>query len=293
MPFPTLTPAPTAPTRSMTNDEFIAAADAFVAWMVQHRTELVEWQDYLVALAASLGVGDADAELMAMAGVTSAANKLFYFTGAGTGDVTDFPAIARTLLAQTTQALMRTTGLGMSSNGSSLVAAADYAAMRTLLSIYSSAQVDSAITAAVGAIASVPTGIVAPFARNTAPSGWLECDGAAVSRTTYAALFTAIGTTWGAGDGSTTFNVPDLRGEFVRGWDHGKGTDSGRSFASSQADDLKAHTHNVTHYNSGGSGGVEGGAAGPGGTSGTQATSSTGGTETRPRNIALLYAVKT
>jgi len=72
------------------------------------------------------------------------------------------------------------------------------------------------------------------FARNTAPQGYLKANGAAVSRTTYAALFTAIGTTFGAGDGTTTFNLPDLRGEFPRGWDDGRGIDAGRAFGSAQ-----------------------------------------------------------
>lgn len=80
----------------------------------------------------------------------------------------------------------------------------------------------------------IPSGMVMHFANSTAPAGWLECDGAAVSRTTYAALYSAVGTLYGSGDGSTTFNLPDLRGEFIRGWDHGKGTDSGRTIGSSQ-----------------------------------------------------------
>ncbi|MCS5748470.1 tail fiber protein [Klebsiella quasipneumoniae subsp. quasipneumoniae] len=71
-------------------------------------------------------------------------------------------------------------------------------------------------------------------ARSTAPTGWLKADGDAVSRTTYAALFAAIGTTFGAGDGSTTFNLPDLRGEFIRGWDDGRGVDASRTFGSAQ-----------------------------------------------------------
>ncbi len=62
-----------------------------------------------------------------------------------------------------------------------------------------------------------PIGAVTAYAAATPPTRWLACDGAAVSRTTYAALFGAIGTTWGAGDGSTTFNVPDLRGTAVIG----------------------------------------------------------------------------
>jgi microcystin-dependent protein len=56
----------------------------------------------------------------------------------------------------------------------------------------------------------VNTGIILPWSDSTAPTGFLECDGTAVNRTTYANLFAAIGTTWGVGDGSTTFNVPDL-----------------------------------------------------------------------------------
>lgn len=63
----------------------------------------------------------------------------------------------------------------------------------------------------------LPTGTVVPHASSTVPDGFLACDGTAVSRTTYANLFTVIGTTFGAGDGSTTFNTPDLRGIFVRG----------------------------------------------------------------------------
>jgi len=62
-----------------------------------------------------------------------------------------------------------------------------------------------------------PSGAIIAFGGATAPAGWLICDGTAVSRATYADLFTAIGTTWGAGDESTTFNVPDLRGAFLRG----------------------------------------------------------------------------
>jgi microcystin-dependent protein len=132
-------------------------------------------------------------------------------------------------------------------------------------------------------------GQVATFAMSTAPSGWLKANGATVSRTTYAALFTAIGTTFGAGDGSTTFLLPDLRGEFARGWDDGRGIDSGRAFGSAQADEFKSHTHTATRP-------LSTAAAGSGAfgstvdTAGT--TGSTGGSETRPRNIALLACIK-
>ena len=80
----------------------------------------------------------------------------------------------------------------------------------------------------------LPVGAVIHVAMTSAPSGYLKANGAAVSRTTYADLFAAIGTTFGSGDGSTTFNLPDLRGEFVRGWDDSRGVDSGRLLGSSQ-----------------------------------------------------------
>lgn len=78
-------------------------------------------------------------------------------------------------------------------------------------------------------------GAVMPFAMSTAPSGWLAASGQAVSRTAYARLFSRIGTLYGSGDGSTTFTLPDMRAEFVRGWDNGRGVDSGRVFGSKQA----------------------------------------------------------
>jgi phage-related tail fiber protein len=90
-------------------------------------------------------------------------------------------------------------------------------------------------TANISLPVETPPGTVSHFARSTAPSGWLKANGAAVSRTTYAALFAAIGTTFGAGDGSSTFNLPDLRGEFLRGWDDGRGVDPSRVFGSAQA----------------------------------------------------------
>ena len=78
---------------------------------------------------------------------------------------------------------------------------------------------------------SEPAGIVMPFAGSTAPQGYLLCDGSAVSRTDYADLFTAIGTTYGAGDESTTFNLPNLSGRVVLGvsQSHALGTTGGEA----------------------------------------------------------------
>jgi microcystin-dependent protein len=137
----------------------------------------------------------------------------------------------------------------------------------------------------------IPAGAVMSFAMNSAPTGWLAADGSAVSRTTYATLFAAIGTTYGSGDG-TTFNLPDLRGYFVRGsGTNSDGTESG-SFGAKQADDFKSHTHTFRGY------GVTLLANGANTASGTNtqnytiSTNATGGIETRPKNIAMLYCIK-
>lgn len=82
-------------------------------------------------------------------------------------------------------------------------------------------------------------GVVLPFAMKEPPAGFLVCNGALVSRIIYADLFAVIGTLYGAGDGSTTFRLPDARGEFLRGWDNGRGIDSGRSFGSTQSDAIR------------------------------------------------------
>ena len=78
-------------------------------------------------------------------------------------------------------------------------------------------------------------GLVGHFATPYTPPGWLKCDGSPISRSTYPGLFAVIGTIYGAGDGSTTFNLPDLRGEFIRGWSSDRPTvDVGRVFGSAQ-----------------------------------------------------------
>ncbi|QOK96357.1 phage tail protein [Ralstonia pseudosolanacearum] len=84
-------------------------------------------------------------------------------------------------------------------------------------------------------------GMIAYFPRTTAPNGWLKANGAAVSRTTFLGLYAEIGTTFGAGDGVNTFNLPDLRGEFLRGWDDGRGIDSGRGLGTWQSGSPVVH----------------------------------------------------
>ena len=182
----------------------------------------------------------------------------------------------------------------------------------------------------------VPSGAVFCLAVSAVPADYLECNGQSVSKTTYAALFAVIGETYG-GSGSN-FNVPDLRGEFVRGWDHGRGVDSGRSIANSQGDQNESHTHGdgslsgstntqgnhyhnytdddhqgqasklaaigVSRQSSMGGGGSTGGDTQYGWRTNTTgnhthtvsisgSTASSGGNETRPRNIAMMYIIKT
>ena len=107
----------------------------------------------------------------------------------------------------------------------------------------------------------IPSGVVWDYAGSSAPAGWLPCDGAAVSRTTYANLFTAISTTWGVGDGSTTFNVPDFKGRTTIGDGAGSGLTS-RTLAGSGGEEthlmttaeMVAHTHTAPLGNGDGAG---------------------------------------
>ena len=173
---------------------------------------------------------------------------------------------------------------------------------------------DGSVTASkIAGGAGVPSGAVFYFAASSAPTGYLTCDGSSISRTTYADLFAVVGTTFGSVDGNT-FNLPDLRGEFIRGFDDGKGTDSGRTFGSSQTDSTALpntpfgtsnpgnHNHSYSDEKNGNGGGQGGGGANTGtvstnkttGNAGSHTHTITGGdSETRPRNIALLPCIKT
>ena len=148
----------------------------------------------------------------------------------------------------------------------------------------------------------VPIGTVFYFAQTSAPTGYLVCNGAAISRTTYADLWFIIETLYGSGDGSTTFNLPDLRGEFIRCWDAGRGVDSGRTFGSFQNQDVAPHTHNFRNFyfaeNNGNSGlpnyyaGSRQGQDNDNNPFYTDWTTASSGSETRPRNVALLPCIK-
>jgi microcystin-dependent protein len=155
----------------------------------------------------------------------------------------------------------------------------------------------------------VPSGTVFSFAGSSAPTGWLLCNGAAVSRTTYAGLFAVIGTTFGSGDGSTTFNVPNTSGIFISGT--GSQTISSitytRTHGATQGDLMQGHYHtNPSSYARGtfSPSGSTAAYSNPDGSAvawpnpqnptsdGTNGTPRTGA-ETRPANLALNHIIKT
>lgn len=154
-----------------------------------------------------------------------------------------------------------------------------------------------------------PVGAILAFGGVSAPTGYLACDGSAVSRSTYAALFTAISTAYGTGNGTTTFNLPDLRGQFLRGVSgtssndpdktsrtaSGTGGNTGNNVGSAQTSTYASHSHVQTGVQStlaAGNRAVLGAiSSGPGNSA--DSTVASGGNETRPINIYVLYIIKT
>lgn len=184
-----------------------------------------------------------------------------------------------------------------------------------LLNYYDKAEIDlkmsterAALNASIAAVddkasraleqAGIPVGSVLYFAANAIPIGYLKCNGSLISRHAYPHLFSAIGYTYGGG--GDFFRLPDLRGEFVRGFDDGRGVDNNRLFASFQQDGIGAHYHAIQFIgfdNSSNTTGSTGGgiryAAGDDPGYMTYNWDSTFGiNETRPRNIALMPCIK-
>lgn len=182
-----------------------------------------------------------------------------------------------------------------------------------------------------------PAGTVITFAGGIAPDGYFECDGRSLNASTYPELFNAIGYRYGGSNG--VFNIPDTRGEFIRGWDHGRGIDAGRQLGTVQSHQIQSHSHTgntdtAGNHRHGASIGAAGnhrhGITRTAGDSGwgyslqgdddsrdattytdyagnhshsvsigyagnhshSFTTNSTGGSETRPRNIAMMFCIK-
>lgn len=154
-------------------------------------------------------------------------------------------------------------------------------------------------------VTGVPVGTVLPFAGITVPNGFLLCNGAPISKATYADLHAVIGTAWGSGDGVTTFNLPDMRGMFLRGVagtstvDPDKttrvaanpGGNTGNNVGSRQGNAVQSHTHLDRHLGSQ-TGSVPGYLAYTGTLSNALGSSPSGGNETRPVNVYVNYIIK-
>lgn len=135
-----------------------------------------------------------------------------------------------------------------------------------------------------------PIGTVMHFARTTPPAGWLVCDGGIESSSVFPDLANILGTTFGTATVGN-FRKPDLRGVFIRGYDDGRGLDPSRDFGAYQEDEFKSHAH--MFYDLVGADANNGGANGRQySTDQTKSTSVTGGSETRPKNVALLPCIK-
>jgi phage-related tail fiber protein len=161
---------------------------------------------------------------------------------------------------------------------------------------YTKAEIEAMIAEA----SALPVGAMVPFPLGKIPPGFLEVDGSVKSIAVYPDLAAFLGAAFNKGDeGAGNFRLPESRGEFLRGWDHGRGVDAGRAIGSWQADDNKAHTHTTTRMPAFGN------------AAGTQASSvaidngttapnlqfggginSSGGTEARPRNLAVMWCIK-
>ena len=247
---------------------------------------------YLVQEAKNLAeAADASAVAQQAQDAEDTANTAITTANAASTTANGIASTANTALTNSTNAVNTANTANSTANTANSTATTANNTANSALSTANSA-VSTANSALTFAQAINPVGAVIWVAMNTAPTGFIKANGAAVSRTTYSALFTAIGTTFGSGDGSTTFNVPDLRGEFIRGWDDSRGVDSGRSFGSFQADEFKSHTHQEL-YNTPSSGQDQAGSgSGDNDYTSSRQTGATGGAETRPRNVALLACIK-
>lgn len=264
---------------------------------------------YLVQEAKNLAES-ADASAVAAQAQTAldTANAATVTANAASTTANGIAATANTALTNSTNAVTTANTANSTATTANTTANTANTTANSALSTANSA-VSTANSALTFAQAINPVGAVIWVATSTAPNGFLKANGAAVSRTTYAALFAALGTQFGAGDGSSTFNVPDLRGEFIRGWDDSRGVDSGRTFGSNQSGMVGPHNHtvndpghshsvNINVYQQGaGSNAATDMANRAGNTqSSTETTgisiNNNSGTETRPRNVALLACIK-
>jgi microcystin-dependent protein len=240
-------------------------------------------------------------------------------------DGTDFTEAQLDTAFASIEAKFNSTGITEDEIQSGAVTAAKLGSGAVTTAKIDSAAVTLAKLAAEVSAFLIPTGSIIPYGGASAPTGWLLCDGSAVSRTTYSALFGVIAETAGQGDNSTTFNVPDLRGKFLRGWDNSAGNDpnagtrsamatggnSGDTIFSIQADATAingisltdgGHTHGSNNtlaaihsegFSGGGNSGNSNDLTATISSATTGITISSTDTETRPLNVATNFIIKT
>ena len=242
------------------------------------------------------GGGDAlqASSLAQFAATTSAelAGVISDETGSGALVFATSPTLVTPTLGAASATSLTTTGAIELGHASDTTIARSSAGVATLEGVRIS-------TAMIGEVKIWPTG--------TVPTNFLECNGSAVSRTTYAALFAVIDEIYGQGDNSTTFNLPDFRGEFLRGWDHGRGVDpdaasrvaittggaTGDNVGSRQGHDYLAHSHTLGNFATANTTSATGGANRwtTGGSPSTGTSPTSGGNETRGRNVNVMYII--
>lgn len=156
------------------------------------------------------------------------------------------------------------------------------------------------IESIVAQASALPVGAVVAFPKAAVPPGFLEIDGSVQSIATYPDLAAYLGTTFNTGgEGAGNFRLPESRGEFLRGWDHGRGVDAARALGSYQADEFKKHRHPQYEYDTNDSTPIPDAsrafdlnAAYSVGREVTALIGYTGGSETRPRNLAVMWCIK-
>lgn len=274
---------------------FRTRADAFVTWMAALGLKLIQFVAQINATEQNINEKEASTNAAAVAALSAANFKGSFIAGVSSavvGESWEWQGLVYRVLENTTQSPAESQFSWIAMNDAGAIHYDNQTSGLSATKVKAALDELSAEKANLSDLSlAIPAGTVCYFAQSTAPDGWIKANGALVSRTTYAALFAAIGTTFGAGDGSTTFKLPDLRGEFLRVWDDGRGVDSGRAFGSSQSGNIQSHSHNLGLY--GNVPAVTSVAASSGSSLGAWATTtSSGGSETRPRNIAMLACIK-
>lgn len=212
------------------------ASDAVAKWTVVFGAAKADYQEsdgtphYLVELA-SIDAAGAITDLRSWKPITAALVDHF---AAQVGDYEHLRARATTKADVGLEALPNAKSDDPDSNSSEILATT------------------KALKALMARIENNEVAQVAFYDLDEPPEGWLRANGAAVSRTTYARLFAKIGIRHGAGDGASTFNLPDARGRFIRVLDDGLNLDPGRALGSTQADEVRSHNHSASSASAGG-----------------------------------------